>query len=148
MAVKPIPDQYHSLQPYLLVEGAPRLVEFLKATFDAEDLGSMPTPEGKIGHAEMRVGDSIVMLADASTAEGVSGPMPATVVAYVEDCDKVYRRALEAGATTLREPADTFYGDRSAGVVDPLGNHWWIHTHIEDVSEEEMMRRAREQQGS
>ena len=85
MAVKPIPDQYHSLQPYLLVEGAPRLIEFLRATFDAEDLGSMPTPEGKIGHAEVRVGDTIVMLADASTAEGVSGPMPATVVAYVED---------------------------------------------------------------
>src|SRR4029450_1889060 len=102
MAVKPIPDQYHSLQPYLLVEEAPRLVEFLKATFDAEDLGSMPTPEGKIGHAEMRVGDTIVMLADASTAEGVSGPMPATVVAYVEDCDEVYQPALEAGGETLR----------------------------------------------
>ena len=128
------------------MEGAPRLIEFLKATFDAEDLGSMPTPEGKIGHAEMRVGDTIVMLANASTAEGVSGPMPATVVAYVEDCDKVYQRALMAGATTLREPQDMFYGDRSAGVV--LGNHWWAHTHVEDVSPEEMTRQARELQCS
>jgi uncharacterized glyoxalase superfamily protein PhnB len=148
MAVKTIPDQYHSVQPYLLVDGAASLIEFLKATFDAEDLGSMPTPEGKIGHAEVRIGDTIVMLADASTAEGVSGPMPATVVAYVEDADKTYQRALEAGGTSLREPRDMFYGDRSAGVVDPFGNHWWIHTHIEDVSPEEMSRRAQEQQGS
>jgi PhnB protein len=107
----------------------------------------MPTPERKIGHAEMRVGDTIVMLADASTAEGVSGPMPATVVAYVEDCDKVYQRALEAGATSLREPSDMFYGDRSAGVVDPFGNRWWFHTHVEDVSPEEAARRAQELQG-
>jgi PhnB protein len=108
MAVKPIPDEYHSLQPYLIVDGAPSLMEFLKATFDAEDLGSMPTPEGKIGHAEMRVGDTVVMLADASTAEGVSGAMPSTVVAYVEDCDKIYQRAIAAGATSLREPKDMF----------------------------------------
>jgi uncharacterized glyoxalase superfamily protein PhnB len=147
MAVEPIPERYHSLQPYLLVEGAARLMEFLKATFDAEDVGSMPTPEGKIGHAEMRIGDTIVMLADASTAEGISGPMPATVVAYVEDADKVYQRALGAGAMSIREPQDMFYGDRSAGVADPFGNHWWIHTHIEDVSDKEMLRRAKEQQG-
>jgi PhnB protein len=148
MAVKPIPDQYHSAQPYLLADDASRLMEFMKATFGAEDLGTMPTPEGKIGHAEMRIGDTIVMLADASTAEGVSGAMPSTVMTYVEDCDRVYQRALEAGATSLREPQDMFYGDRSAGVVDPVGNHWWIHTHVEDVPPEEMMRRAQEQQGS
>jgi PhnB protein len=88
------------------------------------------------------------VLADASTAEGVIGPMPSTVTAYVEDVDKVYPRSLEAGATSLREPMDMFYADRSAGVAVPLGNHWWIHTHIEDVSEEKMLRRAREQQGS
>jgi PhnB protein len=117
------------------------------ATTANSAVGSMPTPERKIGHAEMRVGDTIVMLADASTAEGVSGPMPATVVAYVEDCDKVYQRALEAGATSLREPSDMFYGDRSAGVVDPFGNRWWFHTHVEDVSPEEAARRAQELQG-
>jgi PhnB protein len=148
MAVKPIPDQYHGAQPYLLVDDAWRLMEFMKATFGAEDLGTMPTPEGKIGHAEMRIGDTIVMLADASTAEGVSGAMPSTVVTYVEDCDATYKRALDAGAKSIREPQDMFYGDRSAGVADPVGNHWWIHTHVEDISEEEMMRRAREQQGS
>ena len=148
MVVKPIPDRYHSAQPYLLVDDASRLMEFMKATFGAEDLGTMPTPEGKIGHAEMQIGDTIVMLADASTAEGVSGPMPSTVVTYVEDCDETYRRALEAGGKSIREPRDMFYGDRSAGVVDPVGNHWWIHTHVEDVSEEEMMRRAKEQQGA
>jgi hypothetical protein len=93
-----------------------------------------------------RVGDRIVMLADASTAEAVSGPIPATVVAYVEDCDKVYQRALMGGATTLRERQDMFYGNRSAGVV--IGDHWWVHTHVEDVSPEEMTRRARELQGS
>jgi uncharacterized glyoxalase superfamily protein PhnB len=74
--------------------------------------------------------------------------MPSTVMTYVEDCDRVYQRALEAGATSLREPQNMFYGDRSAGVVDPLGNHWWIHTHVEDVSPEEMTKRAQEQQGS
>jgi PhnB protein len=148
MAVKPIPDEYHSVQPYLVVDGAARLIEFLQATFDAQDRGSMPTPDGKISHAELQIGDTVVMLADFSTAEGVSAPMPSTVVAYVEDCDKVYQRALEAGAKSLREPQDMFYGDRSAGVVDPVGNHWWIHTHVEDVSPEEMMRRAQEQQGS
>jgi PhnB protein len=148
MAVKPIPDEYHSVQPYLLVEGAAGLIEFIRSTFETGEPMTMPQPDGRIGHAEIRVGDSVVMLADASTAEGVSGPMPATVMAYVEDADKTYQRALEAGATSLREPQDMFYGDRSAGIVDPSGNHWWIHTHIEDVPPEEMARRAQEQQGS
>jgi PhnB protein len=119
MAVKPIPDQYHSLQPYLLVEGAADLIRFLQATFDAEEALRMPQPDGRIGHAEMRVGDSMVMLADASTAEGSGEPMPSTVMTCVADADATYRRALEAGATSLREPTDMFYGDRSAGVVDP-----------------------------
>jgi PhnB protein len=108
----------------------------------------MPQPDGRIGHAEMRVGDSIVMLADSSTAEGSGEPMPATVMTYVEDADATYGKALEAGATSLREPADQFYGDRSAGVVDPFGNHWWFNTHVEDVSPEEAARRAQARQGS
>lgn len=148
MAVKPIPDQYHSVQPYLLVEGAAELIEFIKATFGAEEALRMPQPDGRIGHAELRIGDSMVMLAEASTAEGSGEPMPATVMTYVEDCDEVYRRAIEAGATSLREPADQFYGDRSAGVVDPFGNRWWFHTHVEDVTPEEVARRAQEQLGS
>jgi PhnB protein len=148
VAVKPIPDEYHSVQPYLLVEGAQGLIEFIRSTFETEEPMTMPQPDGRIGHAEIRIGDSVVMLADASTAEGVSGPMPATVVAYVEDADKTYQRALESGATSLREPQDQFYGDRSAGVVDSFGNHWWIHTHIEDVPPEEMARRIQERQAS
>ncbi len=146
--VKPIPDKYHSVQPYLLVDDAAGLIEFIKSTFDAEETVRMPQPDGRIGHAELRIGDSVVMLADASTAEGSGDPMPATVMTYVEDADSTYRRALEAEATSLREPADQFYGDRSAGVVDPFGNHWWIHTHIEDVSPEEASRRAQELLGS
>lgn len=144
MAVKPIPDQYHSVQPYLLVNDAEGLIGFIKSTFGAEEALRMPQPDGRIGHAEMRIGDSIVMLADASTAEGSGEPMPATVMTYVEDADATYRRALEAGATSLREPADQFYGDRSAGVEDPFGNRWWFHTHVEDVSPEEAARRAQE----
>jgi PhnB protein len=143
MAVKPIPDEYHSVTPYLLVEGADTLIEFLKKTFGAEETVRMPAPGGKVGHAEVRIGDSIVMLADASTSEA-GQPMPAMVMVYVEDADKTYQRALEAGATSLREPADQFYGDRSAGALDSFGNHWWIHTHVEDVSPEEMARRAEE----
>jgi PhnB protein len=144
MAVKPIPEQYHSVQPYLLVKDPEGLMGFIKATFGAEEVLRMPQPDGKIGHAEMRIGDSIVMLADASTAEGSGEPMPATLMTYVEDTDATYRRALDAGATSLREPEDQFYGDRSAGVEDPYGNRWWIHTHIEDVSNEEAARRAQE----
>jgi PhnB protein len=146
VTVKPIPDEYHSVQPYLLVEGARGLMEFIKSTFETGDAMTMSQPDGKIGHAEIRIGDSVV--ADSSTAEGVSGPMPATVVVYVEDADKIYQRAIEAGAISLREPEDQFYGDRSAGVRDPFGNHWWIHTHIEDVPPEEMAKRMKERQAS
>ena len=148
MGVKPIPDLYHSVQPYLLVEGADGLIEFIKATFGAEETLRMPQPDSRIGHAELRIGDSIVMLADASTAEGSGEPMPATVMTYVEDADATYRRALDAGGTSLREPIDMFYGDRSAGVEDPFGNRWWFHTHVEDVTPEEAARRAQEQLGA
>jgi PhnB protein len=145
MAVDPIPKEYGSVTPYLLVEGADRLIEFMKRTFDAEERGRMPAPDGKkIGHAEIQIGDSIVMLADASTSDA-GRPMPAMFTIYVEDVDKTYKRALEAGATSQREPADQFYGDRNAGVKDEFGNLWWIQTHIEDVPPEEMERRVREQ---
>jgi PhnB protein len=144
MAVEPIPKEYGSVTPYLLVEGADGLIEFMRRTFDAEERGRMPAPGGKIGHAEIKIGDSIVMLADASTSDA-GRPMPAMLTVYVEDVDKTYQRALEAGATSQREPADQFYGDRNAGVQDAFGNLWWIQTHIEDVSPEEMARRMQEQ---
>ncbi len=145
MAVKPIPDGYHSVTPYIMVEGAQGVLEFAKQVFGAEELYNMTTPDGKLGHAEIRIGDSIVMMADASTSDqGVS--MPTLLHVYVEDVDKRYAAALEAGATSLREPADQFYGDRSAGVKDSTGNHWWLATHIEDVPPEELAKRAQEAQ--
>src|SRR5438477_804975 len=143
MAVDPIPEPYHSVQPYLVVDGAQQLIEFLRGAFDVEERGAMPRPDGKIGHAEVKVGDSIVMLADSGGPNDVQ-PTRSMIVVYVEDVDKTYRRALEAGGVSTREPEDQFYGDRSAGVRDAFGNEWWIHTHIEDVSEEEMNRRAQE----
>jgi PhnB protein len=148
MAVEPIPKEYGSVTPYLLVEGADRLIEFMKAAFDAEERGRMPAPDGRIGHAEVSIGDTIVMLADASTSDA-GRPMPAMLALYVEDVDKSYQRALDAGAISQREPADQFYGDRNAGVQDEFGNLWWIQTHSEDVPPEEMARRAQEaSQGS
>jgi len=141
MAVKPIPDEYHSVQPYLIVDGAAELIEFLKGTFDVEEPVRMPRPDGKVGHAEVKLGDSIVMLADAGGPQE-SKPTQAMLVVYVEEVDKVYRRALEAGGKSIREPEDQFYGDRSAGVRDAFGNEWWIHTHVEDVSSDEMRRRT------
>ena len=144
MAVKPIPEGYHSVTPYLIVDGAGALIDFMKQAFDAEETVRMDTPDGKIGHAEFRIGDSIVMLADSATSDWDA--MPATVVVYVEDVDKTYRRALEAGGTSVRDVADQFYGDRAGGVRDPVGNHWWIHTHVEDVPPEEVARRAQEWQ--
>jgi PhnB protein len=145
MAVKSIPEGYHSVTPYVLVDDAKSVLEFAKHVFEAEELVNMSTPDGKIGHAEIRIGDSIIMMADASTSDqGVS--MPTLLHVYVEDVDKVYAAALEAGATSLREPADQFYGDRSAGVKDSAGNHWWLATHIEDVPPDEMAKRVQEWQ--
>ena len=143
MAVKPIPDGYRSVTPYLAVEGADQLLDFVQKAFGAEVLMSMPSPDGKVGHAEVRIGDSVVMLADASTSDQGQA-MPGMIHLYVEDCDATYRRAMDAGATSLREPSDQFYGDRTGGVRDPVGNHWWIATHVEDIPPEEMGKRAEE----
>lgn len=145
MTVTPIPKGYHTVTPYLLVDGADRLLDFVKQAFGAEETVKIQQPDGKIAHAEVRIGDSIVMLAEASTSDqGVA--MPGVIHLYVDDADKTYRQALEAGGTSLRESADQFYGDRTGGVKDPLGNHWWISTHIEDVPPEEMAKRAQERQ--
>ncbi len=138
MAVKPIPDGYHSVTPYLTVPDAAGLIEFLRRAFGAQEVHRF-TRDGAVSHAEVRIGDSVVMLGQAG---GEWQPMPAALHLYVPDADAVYRRALQAGAASLREPADQFYGDRMAGVRDPAGNYWWIATHVEDVSPEEMRRRA------
>lgn len=127
------------MNPYLIVKGADRLLDFLKEAFCAEETFRMAQPDGTIGHAEARIGDSMVMMGEAG---GQWSPMTASLHLYVEDCDAVYRRAVQAGATSLREPADQFYGDRSAGVRDPFGNAWWIAPHVEDIPPEELKRRA------
>jgi PhnB protein len=139
MSTKPIPDGYHSVTPYLIVKGADRLIDFVSQAFDAALIERMARADGTIGHAEVRVGDSVVML---SEARGEWKPMPAALYLYVPDTDATYRAALKAGAASVMEPADQFYGDRNAGVRDPVGNIWWIGTHQEDVPREELERRA------
>ncbi len=138
MAVQPIPDRYHSITPYLSVTGAKRLLEFLKRAFDAEVEELMGEPDGRVRHAEVRIGDSIVMVAEGSAAHP---PMPAVLYLYVADVDAAFAKAVAGGAVVIRPLATQFYGDRSAGLIDPSGNHWWIATHVEDVDPEEMTRR-------
>jgi len=138
MPVQPIPAGYHTITPYLSVEGADKLITFLQAAFDAEEIMRLPVPDGTIRHAEVRIGDSPLMMTDACDQMAAT---PCTIHLYVEDVDAMYRRALEAGATSVQEPQDMFYGDRTAGVKDPFGNHWYMATHIEDVSTEEVQRR-------
>jgi uncharacterized glyoxalase superfamily protein PhnB len=141
MAVKPIPDGYHTATPYLVVEDVDQLIDFLKEAFDALETERIPGPDGSPTHAEVQIGDSRVMM---GSARGERGPIPAMVYIYTEDCDAAYRRALKAGAESVMEPEDQFYGDRNAGVKGPQGNHWWIATHVEDVSRDELQRRAAE----
>ncbi len=139
MPVKPMPDRYHTVTPYLTVQGVPALLDFVKRAFDAQELERMSRPDGTIGHAEVRIGDSVVMMGEARAG---SPPMPSMLYLYVSDTDSTFKRALAAGAAPLMEPADQFWGDRNAAVKDPIGNHWWIATHKEDVSPQEMARRA------
>ena len=145
MAVKPVPEGYHTVTPYLAIEGATSVLDFVKEAFGAEELYRIDAPGDKIGHAEVKIGDSIVMVADASTGDEAT-LMPGMLHLYVDDVDKVYRKAIEAGAASVREPEDQFYGDRTAGVKDSAGNHWYIATHTEDVPPEEMNKRAQEWQ--
>jgi PhnB protein len=150
-AVKPIPDGYHSIQPYLYLRDANAAIEFYKRAFGAKVVVHMPGPGGRVMHAELQFGDSMIMLADESPERGVYSPQhyggaPFSLAHYVEDCDAVYRQAVAAGAKSVREPADQFYGDRSAGVEDPFGFQWYLATHVRDVSPEEMKAAMKEQQ--
>lgn len=139
MAVKPIPDGFHTLTPYIVVRGVDVLIEFLKAAFDAKETIRTQLPGGSIMHAQVTIGDSVVMMGEAPPD---FHPLPGSLYMYVEDTDAVYQRALQAGGVSVMERADQFYGDRNAGVKDPAGNFWWIATHIEDMSDEELQRRA------
>ncbi len=138
----PIPDGYHTVTPYLVVKGVADLIEFVKEVFDAEEMRIEPRPDGSIQHARVRVGDSPLMMGEPV---GDMTPMPATLYVYVDDPDATYERALKAGATSVREPADQFYGDRNAGVQDASGNQWWVAVHKEDVSPEELAKRLSDQ---
>lgn len=145
-AVKPVPEGYHTVTPYLIIRDAARAIEFYKKAFGATEFVRMPAPGGKIGHAEIKIGDSHIMLADESPEMGYRGPQsiggsPVSIVLYLEDVDAVVGRAVAAGAKLVRPVEDQFYGDRSGGVEDPFGHSWHISTHIEDVSPEEMKKR-------
>jgi PhnB protein len=145
MAVKPIPDGYHSVTPYLIVKGAARAIEFYKKAFGATELMRFPGPNDTVAHAEIRIGDSPVMLADEGLSNYRSpealGGTPVSLMVYVEDVDRVFDRAVSNGAKVERPVADQFYGDRLGTLVDPFGHTWSISTHVEDVSMEEMQRR-------
>jgi uncharacterized glyoxalase superfamily protein PhnB len=136
MVVEPIPDGYHSATPFLMVEGAAELMVFMKQAFAAQEVMRMEG-DGHLMHGQVQIGDSKIMMADA----GDMPPVPGMVYLYVEDVDSAYESALQAGATSMQEPADQFYGDRTAGVKDRFGNQWWIATRVEDVSPDEMQRR-------
>jgi PhnB protein len=133
----PVPPGYATVTPYLCVADAAKLIEFLKQAFDAQLIFKMDGPGGKIMHAEMTLGDSRIMLGQPAPGQETH----AMIHLYLPDADGFYARAIAAGATSVREPADQFYGDRSAGVRDQFGNQWFIATHIEDVTPEEMDRR-------
>jgi|SRR6185436_4113490 len=138
MKANPVPDGFHTVTPYLVVKGAEKLIEFMKKAFDAKEIYLHKRPDDTVMHATMQVGNSMIMLADASEQYP---PLQAALYLYVPDTDAVYRKAIAAGATSIMEPADMFYGDRNAGVTEQSGVQWWIGTHMEDVSDEEMQRR-------
>lgn len=133
------PAGHRTVTPYLLVRDARALIEFVERAFDGEVVRRWDKPDGTVRHAEVRIGDSRIMLADANEKWP---PMPAMVHLYVDDADAVHRRALAAGATSIQEPEDMPYGDRSGGVRDACGNLWWLATRVEDLTDEEIVRRA------
>src|SRR5262245_64352238 len=142
MAVKPIPEGYHTVVPYIVAADAEALLKFLKAGLKATEHYLMRDPHGRVWHGDVMIGDSHVMLSQATEQHPA---MPATLYLYVPDTDAAYRTALAAGATSVMEPATQFYGDRNAGVKDSNGNMWYFGTHVEDVSPEEMQRRQAEE---
>ncbi len=141
--VKPIPDGYPQVSPYLVVDDGAGAIDFYTKVLDAKERVRMPAPGGKVGHAELQIGDSVVMLADAFPDMGYESPKkvggtPVTISVYVEDVDKTFDTALKAGAKELRAVEDQFYGDRSGQFEDPFGHRWSVATHVEDVPPEEM----------
>lgn len=147
MAVKPIPNGHHTVTPYLIVSDAKRAIEHYEQAFDAVVTSRMDGPDGKVMHAELKIGDSYIMLADEYPEMGARSPhsiggSPVAIHLYVPNSDEQVKQACAAGATLVREVKDQFYGDRIGAVQDPFGYQWYLSTHIEDVSPEEMRRRA------
>jgi len=147
MATKAIPDGYHSVTPYLIVKGAAEAIDFYKHAFGATELMRMAGPDGRIGHAELRIGDSVIMLADEHPEMGHHSPKSlggagVGLMVYVERVDQVFKRAIASGAKELQPVKDQFYGDRSGTLQDPFGHKWTVATHVEDISTDEMRRRA------
>jgi PhnB protein len=134
MSAKPIREGYHTITPYLVVQNAPRLIEFLSAAFGGELIGRMSRPDGSVMHAEMRIGDSMLMMGEGA---GEFSPTPTSIYLYVPDCDAVYQQALAAGGTSTSQVRDMPSGERYGGVKDPCGNTWWVATHVADLSPEE-----------
>ena len=139
MPVKPIPDGYHTVTPYLMIKDAARFIRFMADAFGAKVTEQLMRPNGEIGHTELRIGDSVIMLSEAMEPQG---PTPCMLHLYVEDVDAAFERAVKAGGTVVAKPADQFYGDRSGGVTEPTGYTIWIATHVEDVPSDELKRRA------
>jgi PhnB protein len=144
--VKPIPEGYQTVTPYLIIRDAAKAIEFYQQAFGAIELFRMPAPDGKVAHAEIRIGSSPIMLGDEYPDMGYHGVQhyggsPVGIMLYVEDCDALFHQAVAAGATVKQELKDQFYGDRSGTVADPFGYSWHISTHKEDVAPEEMQRR-------
>jgi len=137
---KPIPEGFHSVTPYLVVDGAAKIIRFIKEAFGAQPVFEpMTRPDGKIMHAQYRIGDSIVMISDSSER---AKPTSCMLHLYVPNVDAVFEKAVKAGGVSEQEPANQFYGDRSGGLRDPAGNRWYIATHVEDVAPAELKKRA------
>ncbi|HEY4427882.1 MAG TPA: VOC family protein [Solirubrobacteraceae bacterium] len=145
----PVPEGYPRVMPYLIVDGASEAIDFYTQVLGASERMRMPGPDGRLGHAELDLGDSVIMLADEHPDMGIRGPRsiggtPVTIHVYVDDVDAAFERAVQAGAKPLRAVEDRFYGDRSGQLEDPFGHHWNLATHVEDVPPEEMSKRAAE----
>jgi PhnB protein len=149
MAVNPIPEGYRTVTPYLALDDASAAIEFYKRAFDATEQMRMPTPDGRVGHAELKIGDSMIMVSDsfpqsATRAPRDIGGTTGGLFLYVEDVDASFKQAVDAGATSVMEPTDMFWGDRFGSVLDPYGHHWSLATHTRDLSEEEIAKGAQE----
>ena len=147
MAIKPIPDGYRTVTPYLIIKGAADAIDFYKHAFGATEMLRMADPQGRVGHAEIKIGDSVIMLADEHPAMGYRSPRSLggssiSILLYLEDVDGVFERAVKHGAKAQRPVENQFYGDRSGTLEDPFGHVWTVATHVEDVPPEEMKRRA------